>query len=84
MQAGLARTNMCSHAAQILALLGVFGWSETLHMHTRARSLSLSLAVSLSLSHKQKHNTHNTQFSTYILRIDSAVCGRMLRYADAC
>ena len=36
MQPALARTNMLSHAAQILALQCVWGGCVTLYMHTRA------------------------------------------------
>ena len=43
MQAGLARTYMYSHAAQILAVQ-----CGCRHAHTRARSFSLSRALSLS------------------------------------
>ena len=67
MQEALARTNMCSHAGEILALPCAFGGSETLqlytratHTHTHTQTHKHALSPSLSLSNTCTHNTHKS------------------------
>ena len=65
MQEALDRTNMCSHAGEILALPCAFGGSETLqlytratHTHTHTHKRTHMLFLPLFLSQTHAHTTH--------------------------